>query len=156
MNRSRSRAPSQRQLRVGEELRHVLSEIISRGGLSDPALADANLTVTEVRLSPDLRNATVFVIPLGGAELETKVAALNRASSYFRGQVARMVNLRNNPRLTFAGDHSFDEANKIDAILNQPGVRRDLGTPVDFEDAAHDHGDGLLSDSRSGDEDHGA
>ena len=156
MNRSRSRAPSQRQLRVGEELRHVLSEIISRGGLSDPALADANFTVTEVRLSPDLRNATVFVIPLGGADLEGKVAALNRAASYFRGQVARMVNLRNNPRLTFAGDHSFDEANKIDSILNQPGVRRDLAAPIDFEDAAIDHGEVEENSGNRGEEDHGA
>ncbi|WP_282604665.1 30S ribosome-binding factor RbfA [Pelagibius sp. Alg239-R121] len=146
MKRSRSRAPSQRQLRVGEELRHVLSEIISRGGLSDPALSNANLTVTEVRLSPDLRNATVFVIPLGGAELENKVEALNRAASYFRGQIARVVDLRNNPRLTFAADRSFDEANKIDAILSQPSVRRDLTEQPDFEDAAQDQGD----------EDHGA
>ncbi len=146
MKRSRSRAPSQRQLRVGEELRHVLSEIISRGGLSDPALADANLTVTEVRLSPDLRNATVFVIPLGGAELESKVDALNRASSYFRGQVARAVDLRNSPRLSFAADRSFDEANKIDSILNTPGVRRDLADRFEQDEAASDQGE----------EDHGA
>lgn len=146
MKRSRSRAPSQRQLRVGEELRHVLSEIISRGGLSDPALADATLTVTEVRLSPDLRNATVFVIPLGGAELENKVEALNRASSYFRGQVARAVELRNSPRLNFAADRSFDEANKIDALLRNPGVKRDLETVLDQDESEPDQGD----------EDHGA
>jgi ribosome-binding factor A len=141
MNRSRSRAPSQRQLRVGEELRHVLSEIISRDELSDPDLMDAKFTVTEVRLSPDLRNATVFVIPLGGAELETKVEALNRAASYFRGQIARKIDLRNNPTLTFTGDRSFDEAGKIDAILAKPGVRRDLVGTIDFEAAAFDEDD---------------
>ncbi len=146
MKRSRSRAPSQRQLRVGEELRHVLSEIISRGGLSDPALAEANLTVTEVRLSPDLRNATVFVIPLGGAGLEDKVEALNRASSYFRGQVARSVDLRNSPRLSFAADRSFDEANKIDALLRNPGVKRDLASTLEQDDSQLDQGE----------EDHGA
>ena len=156
MKRSRSRAPSQRQLRVGEELRHVLSEIISRGGLSDPALSDANFTVTEVRLSPDLRNATVFVIPLGGAELDLKVEALNRAASYFRGQIARVVDLRNNPRLTFAADRSFDEANKINTILNQPGVRRDLGGSIDFEDAALDLDADNHDAADQGDEDHGA
>ncbi len=148
MKRSRSRAPSQRQLRVGEELRHVLSEIISRGGLSDPALADANLTVTEVRLSPDLRNATVFVIPLGGAELENKVEALNRASSYFRGQVARAIDLRNSPRLSFAADHSFDEASKIDTLLRNAGVQRDLASVLEQDDAD--------LEQEPGEEDHGA
>lgn len=141
MKRSRSRAPSQRQLRVGEELRHVLSEIISRSGLSDPALAGANLTVTEVRLSPDLRNATVFVIPLGGAELENKVEALNRASSYFRGQVARAVDLRNSPSLSFMADRSFDEANKIDALLRNPGVKRDLVSTLEQDDSELDSGE---------------
>lgn len=151
MKRSRSRAPSQRQLRVGEELRHVLSEIISRGGLSDPALMDANLTVTEVRLSPDLRNATVFVIPLGGAELDSKVEALNRAASYFRGQVARAIDLRNSPRLSFAADRSFDEANKIDSLLRDPGVKRDLASTFEQDALEQDEED----PNRSG-EDHGA
>ena len=155
MNRSRSGAPSQRQLRVGEELRHALSQIMARGGLSDPELADSNMTVTEVRLSPDLKNATVFVVPLGGAELDRKVAALNRAASYFRGQVGRAVNLRNTPRLTFAADRSFDEAGRIDAILSRPGVRRDVG----HEDIVAEPGepeDPVVDSHAAGSKGHGA
>ena len=122
----RGKAPSHRQLRVGEELRHALSRILARGELRDPSLADLNLTVTEVRLSPDLKNATAFVVPLGGGGLEAAVAALNRAGGFFRSRLAREVALRHAPRVAFAPDRSFDEARRVDEILERPRVRRDL------------------------------
>lgn len=122
----RDKAPSQRQLRVGEELRHALSRILSRGELRDPALAGLNLTVTEVRASPDLKNATAYVVPLGGGGLEAAVEALNRAAGFFRTQIAREVALRHAPRISFAPDRSFDEAHRVHEILERPRVRRDL------------------------------
>ncbi len=123
---SRDKAPSHRQLRVGEELRHALSRILARGELRDPALTDLNLTVTEVRVSPDLKSATAYVVPLGGGGLEAAVAALNRAGGFFRSRLAQQVALRHAPRIAFAPDRSFDEARRIDAILERPRVRRDL------------------------------
>lgn len=114
-------------MRVGEELRHVLAGILGRARLDDPALADNSFTVTEVRLSPDLKAATAFVVPLGGGDLADSVAALNRAAGFFRGQLAREVNLRHCPRIIFAADHSFDRAGQIQTILERPHVRQDLG-----------------------------
>ncbi len=122
----RVKAPSQRQLRVGEELRHALSRILARGELRDPALVDLNLTITEVRVSPDLKSATAYVVPLGGGGLDAAVVALNRAGGFFRGRLAQQVALRHAPRIVFAPDRSFDEAGRIDAILERPRVRRDL------------------------------
>ena len=122
----RDKAPSQRQLRVGEELRHALSRILARGELRDPALVDLNLTITEVRVSPDLKSATAYVVPLGGGGLEAAVVALNRAGGFFRSRLAQQVALRHAPRIAFAPDRSFDEAGRIDAILERPRVRRDL------------------------------
>ena len=121
-----SKAASQRQLRVGEELRHGLARVLARGGFRDPALSSLNVTVTEVRMSPDLKNATAFVVPLGGAGLEEAVAALNRAAGLFRTQVAREVRLRHAPRISFEADRSFDNAYKMSEILARPRVRRDL------------------------------
>ncbi len=126
MSRSRGRPPSQRQLRVGEELRHALSEVLSEASLRDPDLVEAAITVTEVRLSPDLKNATAFVMPLGGADLEVKVAALRRAAPFLRGEVARRLKLRFTPRLSFEPDLSFDTAGRIDAVLRGERLRRDL------------------------------
>ena len=123
---ARTKAPSQRQLRVGEELRHALARVLTRNPLSDPALAGVTLTVTEVRLSPDLRNATAFVVPLGGAGLEPVVRALNRAAAFLRGQLAREVRLRHLPRLAFAADRTFDQARRVHDILERPHVRQDL------------------------------
>ncbi len=134
------RAPSQRQLRVGEELRHVLSALFLRGDFRDPALQSLNVTVTEVRLSPDLRNATAFVTPLGGHQLGDSVAALRRASAFLRGQVAKELQLRYAPTLSFEADVSFDIATRIDTLLHLPEVVRDLGPrqeapePDDAED----------------------
>ena len=107
-------------------MRHALSRILARGELRDPSLADLNLTVTEVRLSPDLKNATAFLVPLGGGGLEAAVAALNRAGGFFRSRLAQEVALRHAPRVAFAPDRSFDEARRVDEILERPRVRRDL------------------------------
>ena len=128
MSRSRGRPSSQRQLRVGEELRHALSEVLGETTLRDPDLVDTTITVTEVRVSPDLKNATAFVMPLGGADLEVKVAALRRAAPFLRGEVARRLRLRFTPRLGFEPDRSFDTAGRIDSLLRGERLRRDLET----------------------------
>lgn len=125
--------PSQRQLRVGEELRHAIAHALERGHFRDPALAGASITVTEVRVSPDLKSATAYVTPLGGANVEEVVRALQRASAYFRGEVARAVTLRYAPTITFAADTSFDYASRIHGILHRPEVARDLDAPEDDE-----------------------
>lgn len=139
-----ARPASQRQLRVGEEVRHVLSALFLRGDFRDPALQSQNFTVTEVRVSPDLRNATVFVTPLGGAEIGVAVKALRHAAGFLRAQVAREVNLRFAPNLSFEPDTSFDRAARIEILLQQPEVARDLAHPP--ESAATDGGDVGLSD----------
>jgi ribosome-binding factor A len=118
--------PSQRQLRVGEELRHVLAQLLRSGELRDPALLDANVTVTEVRVSRDLRNATAFVMPLGGANAAEIVAGLQRGAPFLKGRVARLVQLRRAPNLTFALDSAFDSAERIAALLDSGPVSRDL------------------------------
>jgi ribosome-binding factor A len=123
----RNREPSQRQLRVGEELRHALSRILQRGELRDPALQEVAVTVTEVRMSPDLKNATAYVMPLGGARRAEVIAALTRSAGYLRGQIAREVPLRFTPGLAFALDTSFDHASRINELLHRPEVERDLG-----------------------------
>ena len=115
--------PSQRQLRVGEELRHELARILNAGGCHEPELYEANITVTEVRCSPDLKYATVFVIPLsriggGGQDTERMLAALKRAKPFFRHEVAKaMRNMRYVPDLKFMADTSFAEAEKIETLL---------------------------------------
>lgn len=131
------KGPSQRQLRVAEEIRHALAQIFERAELRDPALTERPITVTEVRVSPDLKNATAFVVPLGGGkDTESRlVEALTRASSHLRSLVAQQMNLKFAPRLSFKRDESFDEADKIEAILRSPDVRRDLdGDAPDGDD----------------------
>jgi ribosome-binding factor A len=125
-SRHHSRAPSQRQLRVGELVRHALAEILQRGEIHDPAFDGVVVTVPEVRMTPDLKLATVFVMPLGGKGREAVVAAFERNRRYLRGEIARRVELRYAPDLTFRLDASFDEADRIDALLRSPDVRRDL------------------------------
>ncbi|HML10109.1 MAG TPA: 30S ribosome-binding factor RbfA [Stellaceae bacterium] len=117
---------SQRQLRVGEEVRHALARLLRPGELRDPALFDANVTVTEVQLSPDLRNATAFVMPLGGANAADIVAGLRRSAPYLKGQVAKLVRLRRVPNLSFALDRAFDSADRVAAVLHSEAVARDL------------------------------
>lgn len=118
--------PSQRQLRVGEELRHALAQLLRPGELHDPALFDANVTVTEVQLSPDLRNATAFVMPLGGANAADIIAGLRRSAPYLKSRIARQVRLRYAPNLSFALDSAFDSADRIAALLHGEAVERDL------------------------------
>ena len=115
-----------RQNRVGEAIRHALAELLSRGAARDPLLRENSITVTEVRISPDLKNATAFIMPLGGKDLGTVVEALNHAAPFFRGQVAQRVQLRHAPRLSFVADESFSYADKIDRILHAPEVAKDL------------------------------
>jgi ribosome-binding factor A len=126
-----NRPPSQRQLRVGEELRHAIANVIERGEFRDPDLQGRAITVTEVRVSPDLRNATVFVVPLGGGEVAPLIGGLKRAKAFLRHEISRAVELRAVPDLSFQPDTTFDEASRIDAILRRPEVRRDLEPGAD-------------------------
>ncbi len=124
MTRRRGDAPSQRQLRVGEVLRHALTEVLRDSHIHDPDLADRSITVTEVRMSPDLKNAIAFVMPLGGAAAESVLPALKRAAPYLRGQVARQLTLRHTPALRFEFDASFDQAGRIEALLRDSTAER--------------------------------
>jgi len=128
------RPPSQRQLRVGEELRHLLAELLRPGELRDPALREANVTVTEVRLSPDLRNATAFVMPLGGEKADEIMAGLRRSAPFLKARLARMIDLRHVPNIAFAFDNAFDSAARISALLASPAVERDLHPPAEDDD----------------------
>ncbi|MDD7909686.1 MULTISPECIES: 30S ribosome-binding factor RbfA [Pseudovibrio] len=118
--------PSQRQLRVGELIRKELSDILSRGRLSDPDLDGVILTIPEVRMTPDLRWATVLAMPLGGQNTENVIEALNRSAKYFRGQVARRVTMKHMPELRFVADTRFDDDDRITRLLQDPLVKRDL------------------------------
>jgi ribosome-binding factor A len=118
---------SVRLLRVGEQVRHALSEVLMRGEVHDPVLASHSVSVTEVRMSPDLRHATVFVKPLLGADEADVLAALKSNVKYLRGEVAKRVKLKFSAQLKFLADESFDEASHIDSILRRPEVARDLG-----------------------------
>lgn len=138
---SRGKAPSQRQLRVGEEIRHALSDVFMRGDIRDPVLAGMSLTVTEVRASPDLRNATAFVVPLGGeasADRGEVLKALKRVSPFLRSQIGREMHLKFTPALAFQYDDSFEEASHIDELLRSPEVARDLHHDDDEDDSDFD------------------
>ena len=136
--RGRSRGPSQRQLRAGELLRHALVEILQREDLRDPDLRNVSMTVSEVSVSPDLRQADIFCLPLGfdpnSNETDQVIAALNRCAPYVRGLLGKRIELKFTPALTFRKDPSFDEASRVDAILSRPDVKRDLGHPEDEDD----------------------
>ena len=119
-------APSQRQLRVAEEIRHVLAGIFARNEFRDPDLATATITVTEVRISPDLRRATAFVARLGRTDVDALLPALKRAAPYLRGQLAHALRLRVAPDLSFQPDQTLEEATKINRLLHTPDVARDL------------------------------
>jgi ribosome-binding factor A len=124
-----SGGPSLRLLRVGENIRHAISTILMRGDVQDTDLNGASVSVSEVRVSPDLRNATVFVMPLGG-DPDTKITkALNRNSAHVRGLMSKMVHMKYMPRLKFLLDESFDEASHIESLLKDPRVSRDLDQP---------------------------
>lgn len=118
--------PSQRQLRAGELIRHALMDILAREEFDDPDLHGKSITVTEVRCSPDLKNATAFCAPLGGEDMAKTVQALNRAAGFLRGRLSREVDMRYTPILRFIADDSYDEARRIDQLLASDRVRRDL------------------------------
>jgi ribosome-binding factor A len=120
------RAPSQRQLKVGETIRHALAEIFARGEIVDDALDQYSLTVSEVRMTPDLKLATIFVLPLGGAGAEDAVEHLDKHKRFLRGELARRVNLKFMPELRFKIDTSFASSKRIDELLASPKVARDL------------------------------
>ena len=121
-----SGSPNQRQLRVGEVIRRALSEILARGELHDPELAHVSVTVAEVRVSPDLRRATAFVMPLGGVNTAEVVRALGRNRAELRRLVTDRIGLRFSPELAFRPDTRFDQMDKTREILRSPEVRRDL------------------------------
>lgn len=112
-------AVSQRQLRVGEELRHALAEVIARGTVREPALEGIPLTISEVRMSPDLRNARAYVMPLGGGDTTAVLEGLRRCVPYLRGQVAKRIRLKYMPMLEFEIDDSFEAASRIDRLLRR-------------------------------------
>ena len=122
----RSEGPSQRVLRVGELIRHALADMLTRGEVHDPTLEGHMITVPEVRMSPDLRLATVYVMPLGGRDIGEVVAALERNKRFLRGELARRVNLKFAPEIRFRADERFDEAERIEKLLRTPEVQRDL------------------------------
>ncbi|WP_338721794.1 30S ribosome-binding factor RbfA [Devosia sp. XK-2] len=123
--------PSQRMLRVGELVRHALSALFARGDIEDEALAGAVVTVPEVRMTPDLKIANAYVMPLGGAHAEEIVAALNRHRKFIRGRVAPQIDLKFAPEIRFFVDETFEEAGRIDALLRSDRVRRDLDNDSD-------------------------
>jgi ribosome-binding factor A len=118
--------PSQRQLRVGELIRHAVADMLARGEIRDEVLLHHHVTVPEVRLSTDLRLASIYVLPLGGEGVAPVVAALNRNRRYIRGEVARAINLKFAPEIRFMADDTFEEARRIDELLRSPKVAADL------------------------------
>jgi ribosome-binding factor A len=123
---SGAKGPSQRMLRIGELIRHKLSELLSRGEIHDDVLASHVITIPEVRLSPDLKLATVYVMPLGGNDVKPVIEALTRNKKYIRAEVAHTLNLRYAPDLRFREDETFEEATRIDRLLDSERVRRDV------------------------------
>src|SRR5665213_2520484 len=120
--------PSQRMLRVGELIRHTLSDLLTKGEVTDPVLDGHVVTVPDVRMSPDLKLATVFVMPLGGKDVKDVIEALDKHRKFIRGEIARRINIKFAPELRFKQDNSFDYGSKIDALLDRPEVKRDLET----------------------------
>lgn len=131
---SASGEPSQRMLRVGELIRHAMSDLLSRGEINDPVLETHVVTIPGVRMSPDLKLATIFVMPLGGQDVKPVITALDRHKKFLRGEIARRINLKFAPDIRFRMDESFDAAAKIDALLNSDKVRADLTAPKTEED----------------------
>lgn len=127
--------PSQRMLRVGELVRHALAAIFARGDVEDDALRGAVITVPEVRMTPDLKIANAYVMPLGGQHAEEIVAALNRHRKFIRGRVAPQINMKFAPELRFFVDDTFEEASRIDSLLRSDRVQRDLDGDEDETDS---------------------
>ena len=117
---------SQRQLRVGELVRHAMAELLTRGDVHDPVIQKHLITVPEVRMSPDLRLATIYIMPLAGRDADEVVAALERNKKFLRGEIAHAINLKFAPDIRFRIDERFAEAERIDKLLRSPEVKRDL------------------------------
>ena len=132
-HREQTAGPSQRQLRVGELIRHALAEMLSRGDIHDPVIEGHMITVPEVRMTADLRLATIYVMPLGGRDTEIVLTALDRNKRFLRGEIAHRVNLKFAPEIRFRADERFDEAERIEKLLRTPAVQRDLA-PGEGED----------------------
>lgn len=130
-HRDSERGPSQRQLRVGELIRHELAAMLTRGDVHDPVIEGHLITIPEVRMSPDLRLATIYVMPLGGKDVAEVVEALTRNRKFLRGELAHRVNLKFAPDIRFRLDERFDEAERIEKLLRTPEVRRDLDSGDD-------------------------
>ena len=125
-HRQLEKGPSQRQLRAGELIRHALAEILARGEVHDPVIEKHTITVPEVRLTPDLRLATIYVMPLGGRDTREVLDALERNKRFLRGELAHRINMKFAPDIRFRLDERFDEAERIDKLLHDPRVARDL------------------------------
>jgi len=119
-------SPNHRQLRVGELLRHALSEILARGDLHDPEVFERSITIAEIRVTRDLRSATAYVSLFGGGDLQRVISGLNRAAPYLSGQITRMAGLRNAPKIRFLADPTLEQAGHIESLLRQPRVKHDL------------------------------
>lgn len=127
--RPQPHGPSQRQLRAGELVRHALVEILREEEFDDPVLAGVSVTVTEVRMSPDLRHATVFVEPLGGGKADQVTAGLNHVARFLRGRLGHVIDMKFTPELKFLHDESFNTAARIDRLFDDPRIRADLDKP---------------------------
>ena len=132
-DRESQAGPSQRALRVGELIRHAMSDMLTRGDVHDPVLEGHLITVPEVRMSADLRLATIYVMPLGGKDIEAVLEALERNKRFLRGEIARHVNLKFAPDIRFRIDERFDEAERIEKLLRTPQVQRDLSNKTEDE-----------------------
>jgi ribosome-binding factor A len=122
-----SRTPSQRALRAGELVRHAMADMLTRGEVHDPVIEGHLITIPEVSMTPDLRFATIYVMPLGGRDVNEVVAALERNKRFLRGEIARRINLKFAPDIRFRADERFAEAERIEKLLRSPKVKRDLG-----------------------------
>jgi ribosome-binding factor A len=130
---STSRGSSQRQLRVGELVRHALAEMLTRGDVHDPVIEKHLITVPEVQMTPDLRLATIYLMPLGGRDTDAVLAAFERNKRFLRGEIAHHVNLKFAPDIRFRIDQRFDEAERIEKLLRTPQVQRDLSNKTEDE-----------------------
>jgi len=125
-HREQTPGGSQRQLRVGELVRHALADMLARGDVHDPVIEGHLITVPEVRMSPDLRLATIYVMPMGGRDASEVVAAFEHHKKFLRSEIAHRINLKFAPDIRFRVDERFDEAERIDKLLRSPAVKRDL------------------------------
>ena len=128
-----SKGASQRQLRVGELVRHTMADMLTRGEVHDPVIEGHLITVPEVQMTADLRLATIYVMPLGGRDTEAVLAALERNKKFLRGEIAHRVNLKFAPEIRFRIDERFEEAERIEKLLRTPAVQRDLDNKTDDE-----------------------